>query len=168
MIRHAVGNDSVLEAITDMIVSRFKPQRIVLFGSHARSDARKDSDYDLMVELPGLDDAEAWETRGQIKQALPLGVAVDITVRTPANFEERRDDPGTLDWAIAREGIVIYPLGANSSSLRQAARVREGGEPPKSIREWLEAANNDSRVVEQLSTHQDVVWTAVCFHAQQA
>src|SRR5688572_19387636 len=105
MIKHAVDSDSVLEAITDTIVSRFKPQRIVLFGSHARGDARKGSDYDLMVELPGLNDAEAWEMRCQIKQVLPLRVAVDITVRTPANFDERRDDPGTLDWAIGREGI---------------------------------------------------------------
>jgi len=168
MIKPAVGNDSALEAITDTIVVRFKPQRIVLFGSHARGDARKDSDYDLMVEFPGLNDAEAWETRCQIKQALPLGVDVDITVRTRANFEERRDDPGTLDWAIAREGIVIYPLGADSSSIRPVARVREGGEPPKSIGEWLEIADEDILVVEKLASGQPVAWRAVCFHAQQS
>ena len=167
MIRPAAGKDSVLEAITETIVARFKPQRIVLFGSHARGDAREGSDYDLMVELPGLTDAEAWETRSQIKQALPGGTEVDITVRTPSDFEERRDDPGTLDWAISREGVIIYPHVTDPYSLRPAPRVRESAEPPLSITEWLDVADSDVLAVERLSTFEPVDWRPVCFHAQQ-
>jgi HEPN domain-containing protein/predicted nucleotidyltransferase len=168
MIQRAAFNDSVLQTITDTIVARFKPRRIVLFGSHARGDARRDSDYDLMVELEGLkNDREAWDAKWEIKGALPRGVEVDVTVRSPSKFEERRDDPGTLDWAIAREGVVIYPADADSQSLRPPARVSEGREPPKSIREWLEVADEDMRAVGRLSV-EPVDWRPVCFHAQQA
>jgi uncharacterized protein len=49
----------------DPIMSRFRAalekaygariERVVLFGSHARGDARPDSDYDVAVFLKGLD-----------------------------------------------------------------------------------------------------------------
>lgn len=167
MIQSPAQGRTVLETIVDTIVARFDPRRIVLFGSHARGDARADSDYDLMVELASVENE--WKMSWEIKDALPRGIAdVDITVRTRTRFDERRDDPGTLDWAISREGVIIYPPGAESASLRPVSRVREGSEPPKSIREWLEVADSDALAVEQLSSHELVVWPIVCFHAQQA
>jgi len=37
--------------MTERIVQRFHPVRVILFGSHARGDARPDSDVDLLVML---------------------------------------------------------------------------------------------------------------------
>ena len=45
---------SVQEMIEDMtrrIVSRFAPERVILFGSHGRDDAGADSDVDLLVVI---------------------------------------------------------------------------------------------------------------------
>ncbi|NLG35608.1 MAG: nucleotidyltransferase domain-containing protein, partial [Lentisphaerae bacterium] len=41
----------LIAGITDKIVRRFHPVRIVLFGSRARGDAHPDSDIDLFVEM---------------------------------------------------------------------------------------------------------------------
>lgn len=166
VIKPAASGDAYLEAVTGAIVAAFEPRRIVLFGSRARGDVHGDSDYDLMVELPRVDDERA--TAWAIKDAIPKGTRVDITVRTPARFEERRDDPGTLDWDISREGVVIYPPGADSQALRPAPRVREKEGPPKSVGEWLRTGDIDVTVVEQLLAQQNVAWPAICFHAQQA
>ena len=38
-----------IPALTDRIVHRFNPLRVILFGSHARGDAQSDSDIDLLV-----------------------------------------------------------------------------------------------------------------------
>jgi predicted nucleotidyltransferase len=46
---------SVTTVITEMverIVREFQPEKIILFGSHARGDAHKWSDVDLLVVMP--------------------------------------------------------------------------------------------------------------------
>jgi predicted nucleotidyltransferase len=51
----ATPSASVKEAIEEMvrrIVERFDPERIILFGSHARGTANPDSDIDLLVVMP--------------------------------------------------------------------------------------------------------------------
>ena len=51
----ALGNSmtqaDLLKEVTKTIVQRFHPKRIVLFGSHARGEARPDSDLDLFIEM---------------------------------------------------------------------------------------------------------------------
>ncbi len=45
------------------IVHRFRPERIILFGSHARGDAGPDSDVDLLVVMSRRPRAQS-ATRG--------------------------------------------------------------------------------------------------------
>jgi len=49
---NAILSDHLLEEITRRILAAGNPQRIMLFGSRARGDARPDSDYDLLVIEP--------------------------------------------------------------------------------------------------------------------
>jgi predicted nucleotidyltransferase len=42
-------NDPMLAEIVRRLVEAYHPERIYLFGSHARGEAGPDSDYDLMV-----------------------------------------------------------------------------------------------------------------------
>jgi len=41
-----------LEQIVKTIATELKPEKIILFGSHARGEATPDSDYDLFVIVP--------------------------------------------------------------------------------------------------------------------
>ncbi len=89
------------------IVSQFRPERIILFGSHARGDAGPDSDVDLLVVMP--------VEGSRREKAVEIGVALhdirlpkDIIVTTPEAFETRKEIAGTIERPAARQGKVLY------------------------------------------------------------
>jgi predicted nucleotidyltransferase len=94
-----------IDRMVKRIVRKFHPEKIILFGSHARGDAGPDSD--LLVVLPV--EGSKREKRIEIRLALhDIKVAKDILVSTPGEFGWRKDFVGTIEWPAAREGKVLY------------------------------------------------------------
>ena len=89
------------------IVRRFHPERIILFGSHARGEAGPDSDVDLLVVMSITGSKR--EKRLEIGMALhDLRLPTDIIVTTPEEFAWRKEIPGTIERPAALEGTVLY------------------------------------------------------------
>ena len=89
------------------IVSRFHPESIILFGSHARGDAGPDSDVDLLIVMPYLGSKR--EKQLEIRLALrSIRIPKDIVVTTPEEFLWRKEVPGTIERPAALEGKVLY------------------------------------------------------------
>ena len=115
------------------IIKRFDPERVILFGSHARGEAGPDSDIDLLVVMP---------VKGSRREmAIEIGVALhdirfpkDIIVTTPEEFEWRKDIPGTIERPAAKEGKVLYRRQgtrrrrSNLARRRVRPSTRGGGE----------------------------------------
>ena len=97
----------MIDQIVRTIAARFDPERIILFGSWARGDARADSDLDLLVEM----DTEV-PRREQIRRIHaafdPYPWAMDIVVYTPARTERWRHVKPSLPATVVREGKVLY------------------------------------------------------------
>ncbi len=84
--------DQAIREMVRRIVRRFQPERIILFGSHARGEAGPDSDVDLLVVMPVKIPKHRQQV--QIRVALhDVGIPKDIIVTTPE---------------AAREGKVLY------------------------------------------------------------
>ena len=97
----------MIQTMTDRIVQDFNPLRIILFGSHARGDARPESDIDLLVVLPEV--ANKRLAAIEIRRALAdLPVCKDIVVTTPEEITRRGDLVGTVLRSALREGKVLY------------------------------------------------------------
>ena len=102
----AIAREKIQEMVR-RIVERFQPERIILFGSHARGAARADSDVDLLVVMPVSGSRRA--QRLKIRTALSgIGVAKDIVLVTPEEIEQYRDLVGTIIRPALREGKVLY------------------------------------------------------------
>lgn len=98
---------ALLDLVTKTIVDSFHPKRIMVFGSHARGDARPDSDLDLFVEMetprrPPERAIEVSEVFGL--RSWPM----DIVVYTPDEVRRLRHVKGTLLSVIEKEGKVLY------------------------------------------------------------
>lgn len=96
-----------LQELTRRLVDQFNPERIVLFGSHARGGADDRSDVDLLVicDLEG----DRWELTLAMDRALRgLRLARDIIILTPEEFERDRVIPGTIARPASLEGKVLY------------------------------------------------------------
>ncbi len=114
MANPALKMPPVQDAIAEMvrrIVSQFNPDKIILFGSHARGKAGPDSDVDLLVVMPphGSKRERAVEIYGLLAG---MGVPKDVIVVTPEEFEAYRDAPGTVIRTARQEGKVLYERAA--------------------------------------------------------
>lgn len=100
----------MLPVIIDRIVSGFQPERIILFGSHARGDAKPYSDIDLLVVLPEVTDKR--KAAVAIRRVLAdLPAFTDIVVTTPEEIARRGTLVGDVLRPALREGRVIYERG---------------------------------------------------------
>ena len=98
-----------IKAIVERIRESLSPKKIYLFGSFARGDARKYSDYDFYVVMP--DDAGNPLELSQIAYCSLLGLkrkrGADIIVGHESAFAERKNRP-TIEREVEREGILLY------------------------------------------------------------
>lgn len=93
--------------MADRLVELFQPSRIILFGSFARGEATDDSDVDLLVVVPEVEDRRT--LRVQMRRALQgMGLPKDIVLLTESEFEARRSVPGSVAYPADREGRVLY------------------------------------------------------------
>jgi len=96
-----------IQRMVKRIVERFHPERVILFGSHARGEAGPDSDVDLLVvmHVQGSKRAAQLDVRRSLHD---VRVPKDVVVSTPEEFAWRKDVIGTIERPADREGMVLY------------------------------------------------------------
>jgi uncharacterized protein len=102
---------NVIEKAVDLLLEAAPAgSKVILFGSHARGDARPDSDLDFLVVEPRVADHRAEMVR--LEAVLePLNIPTDVLVTSKAIFEEWHDTPGTVLYEAAKEGRVFDAVG---------------------------------------------------------
>ena len=96
-----------IEAAIRLLAQAAEPARIALFGWYARGDARDDSDPDLLVIEPQVEDRAKEMVR--LRRVLrPLRIPADLLVYSTDGVDRWGAQPGSaLYWAL-REGKVVH------------------------------------------------------------
>ncbi len=96
-----------IDEMVRRIVAAVNPDKIILFGSHARGDAGSDSDVDLLIVAPS--DEPNYRRTGRLYSLLGgMGVPKDILWATPEESDYWRDARSHVFAVAQREGRVLY------------------------------------------------------------
>lgn len=98
-----------VDSVVAEIVARFRPERIVLFGSHAAGRADAGSDVDVLVVMETA--LRPLQQAAAISREISHRVPVDLVVRTPEQLASP-DPRDVLLRMILREGAVVYAVGS--------------------------------------------------------
>lgn len=102
-----IPNNKTLQDITRRIVASVKPRRVLLFGSAARGQMKKSSDFDMLVVVS--ERVHRRRTAQKIYRSLHgSGVAVDTVVATESDLKKYGKRPGTILKTALQEGRVLY------------------------------------------------------------
>jgi predicted nucleotidyltransferase len=100
-------SDELLHKVKERLVEGFHPEKIILFGSQASGTADDRSDVDILVVCSFK--GKRRHLMLEMDRALRgLGLARDIIVLTPKEFDLDRHIPGTIARPAWREGRVLY------------------------------------------------------------
>lgn len=145
------------EAVLRRIVAEENPQRVILFGSRARGEARADSDYDLMVVL----DDDVPET--QLRRSYVEGV--DVLRCRPSWLRDRAHIRGAFAATILREGQTIYAREGADALMPTNSPEHT---PVTEAATWLKRIDQDLTMVRFGMSHAPPLDGPAAFHLQQA
>lgn len=95
----------VIRRFARQVAERFRPDKIILFGSYAYGKPHADSDVDILVIMRArnqLDQAV------KIRREVPRDFPMDLLVRTPATMKWRLAEGDLFHTEIVTKGKVLY------------------------------------------------------------
>lgn len=98
----------VIRRFARAVAAKFRPDKIVLFGSYAYGTPHADSDVDILVVMPARNQLDmAFQIRCAVTAPFPM----DLIVRTPSNLGWRLRAGESFHTEIMTKGKVLYEKG---------------------------------------------------------
>lgn len=107
---HTLSQETI-DQLVRVIVQEADPEVVILFGSHARGDARPDSDVDLMVieHAPFSAQRSQRAEYSRLSRALSeFPFAKDILLYSRDEFDYWKESPNHVVGRAQREGKVLH------------------------------------------------------------
>ncbi len=101
-----VADHVIEQAAKSLLAACPSGSEVILFGSHARGDARLGSDLDFLVIEPTVK-GRLTEAARLARVIRPLRLPADIIVVSRAMFDEWKETPNSVFHEAARDGKVF-------------------------------------------------------------
>ncbi len=100
-----------IERLKTSLIKEFNPNKIFLFGSHAKNLSSEKSDIDICI-VADVEDKELFEEKVisfiYDTQGLNFNKSVDIVLYTVEEWENSLKDPGTFANLIKKNGLSLH------------------------------------------------------------
>ncbi len=97
-----------LKKITERIVEKYKPEKIILFGSYAWGKPHEDSDIDLFIVKESKKKRHEREYELRMKLIGNKFPPMDLLIYTPAELKRRFQIEDFFIEDIFKKGKVLY------------------------------------------------------------
>src|SRR5437879_6195886 len=121
----------VIRRFARQVAERFRPEKIILFGSYAYGTPHADSDVDLLVIMPARNELDqAFKIRCEVPTQFPM----DLLVFKPQHVKWRLEEGESFLTEIMTKGKILYEKndsrvdrqsGGRLSRSRDARRGRQ-------------------------------------------
>jgi len=98
---------SEIQNVIDQIIKKYKPLKIILFGSAGRREYDKVNDLDFLIIKKDVPEYGLARMR-ELDELIDRNIAADMLVYRPDEFEERVKLGDPFIKSILREGRVLY------------------------------------------------------------
>lgn len=104
-IKNTVSLQDIRE-IVQQIVERFRPQKVILFGSYAGGKPMPDSDVDLLVVMDTSE--QPLHAAARISAAIDHPFPLDILVFRPSELKASLERKGVFATEVVAKGIILH------------------------------------------------------------
>lgn len=77
-----------IENIKNQLIEKYKPEKIILFGSHAWGEPTPDSDVDLCIVKQGVDEQRFYKRVLEATKSFKHKIATDVLVYSPREIRK--------------------------------------------------------------------------------
>ena len=95
-----------IHKIVQQIVDRFRPQKVILFGSHAYGTPTADSDVDLLVVVQT--EENPLHTAARISASVDHPFPLDILVIRPPDLVVALQEKNIFETEVVNKGVILY------------------------------------------------------------
>jgi predicted nucleotidyltransferase len=119
---------SAIRRFARQVAEQFRPERIILFGSHAYGTPHAGSDVDVLVVMPARN---RHDQAVRIRLAVPAPFPMDLLVRTPTEVRARLAEGESFLTEVVTKGKVLYEAGDRGVGAQGGARLPRGRQAPR-------------------------------------
>ena len=102
-------DENIIRKAVEILFKEAPGAKVILFGSHARGDAKSDSDIDFLVVIPGV--VDCFVEMARLAEILGRNlIPADVVVMSEEKFNYWRDVPNTLAYRAMKEGRIYEPV----------------------------------------------------------
>jgi len=101
------AKEKLLKSITKQLIERYKPKKIILFGSAVAGELKPDSDFDFLVIKDNVPHLGVDRIR-QVEKLIDVSWPCDFLVARSSEIAERLKMGDPFVKGIIKEGKVLY------------------------------------------------------------